>query len=226
MFRAAELCGPNVRLFLTEPCRYPHAWSAMPPSSSPTGRRSPRGEVSHNRLGFAYQVACVRVLGRFPRQAPIGQYLRLRTFDTTAGERLARFLQDEGAAARIALVRCWRGPGFATNTSSPRPTRRYAARWKAPDRRPAPCLTQRHGRASVRIDTRPPRCAGRHRRPRSTLVGVSGNILAVHPFHPDPKGIAAVPVTERHYASADLKRPGTLPRLTHHGLNLYGFSGD
>ena len=87
----------------------------------------------HNRLGFAYQVAFVRVLGRFPQQAPleidgeilrfaalqlgadaetihayagrqqtvsehqqrIGEYLRLRTFDTAAGERLARFLEDE-----------------------------------------------------------------------------------------------------------------------------------
>ena len=61
----------------------------------------------------------MRVLGRFPQQAPlgadaetihayarrqqtvsehqqrIGEYLRLRTFDTAAGERLARFLEDE-----------------------------------------------------------------------------------------------------------------------------------
>ena len=103
---------------------------------------------SHNRLGFAYQVAFVRVLGRFPQQAPleidgeilrfaalqlsadaetihayarrqqtvsahqrrIGQYLRLRTFDTAAGEQLARFLEDE--ALRLdrtgsLLARAW-----------------------------------------------------------------------------------------------------------------------
>ena len=33
----------------------------------------------HNRLGFAYQVAFVRVLGRFPQQAPLeidGEILR------------------------------------------------------------------------------------------------------------------------------------------------------
>ena len=92
----------------------------------------------HNRLGFAYQVAFVRVLGRFPQQAPleidgeilrfaalqlgadaetihayerrqqtvsehqqrIGEYLRLRTFDTAIGERLARFLEGRSAAAR------------------------------------------------------------------------------------------------------------------------------
>ena len=100
----------------------------MPPSSKPTDERSPGGGAP--RLGFAYQVAFVRVLGRFPQQAPleidgeilkfaalqlgadaekihayarrqqtvsehwqrIGEYLRLRTFDTTASERLARFL--------------------------------------------------------------------------------------------------------------------------------------
>ena len=105
---------------------------------------------SHNRLGFAYQVAFVRVLGRFPRQAPleidgeilrfaalqlgadaetihayarrqqtvsahqrrIGQYLRLRTFDTAAGERLARFLEDEAlrldrTGSLLARARGW-----------------------------------------------------------------------------------------------------------------------
>ena len=34
---------------------------------------------AHNRLGFAYQIAFVRVLGRFPRQAPLeidGEILR------------------------------------------------------------------------------------------------------------------------------------------------------
>ena len=104
----------------------------------------------HNRLGFAYQVAFVRVLGRFPQQAPleidgeilrfaalqlgadaekihayarrqqtvsehqqrIGEYLRLRTFDTTASERLARFLEDEAlrldrTASLLARARGW-----------------------------------------------------------------------------------------------------------------------
>ena len=104
----------------------------------------------HNRLGFAYQVAFVRVLGRFSQQAPleidgeilrfaalqlgadaetihayarrqqtvsehqqrIGEYLRLRTFDAPAGERLARFLEDEAlrlerTASLLARARAW-----------------------------------------------------------------------------------------------------------------------
>ena len=104
----------------------------------------------HNRLGFAYQVAFVRVLGRFPQQAPleidgeilrfaalqlgadaetihayasrqqtvsehqqrIGEYLRLRAFDAAAGERLARFLEDEAlrlerTASLLARARAW-----------------------------------------------------------------------------------------------------------------------
>ena len=104
----------------------------------------------HNRLGFAYQVAFVRVLGRFPQQAPleidgeilrfaalqlgadaetihayarrqqtvsahqqrIGQYLRLRTLDAAAGERLARFLEEEAlrierTASLLARARAW-----------------------------------------------------------------------------------------------------------------------
>ena len=104
----------------------------------------------HNRLGFAYQVAFVRVLGRFPQQAPleidgeilrfaalqlgadaetihayerrqqtvsehqqrIGEYLRLRTFDTAGGERLARFLEDEAlrldrTASLLGRARGW-----------------------------------------------------------------------------------------------------------------------
>ena len=110
------------------------------------GRR--RGH--HNQLGFAYQVAFVRVLGRFPQQAPleidgeilrfaalqlgadaetiyayarrqqtvsehqqrIGQYLRLHTFDTDAGERLAQFLEDEAlrlerTTSLLARARDW-----------------------------------------------------------------------------------------------------------------------
>ena len=104
----------------------------------------------HNRLGFAYQVAFVRVLGRFPQQTPleidgeslrfaalqlgadaetihayarrrqtvsehqqrIGEYLRLRAFDAAAGERLARFLEDEAlrlerTASLLARARAW-----------------------------------------------------------------------------------------------------------------------
>ena len=145
-----------VRLLLTEPCQYPtpmspaRAWSAMPPSSRPTATRSPCGGVPTTGWGFAYQVAFVRVLGRFPRQAPleidgeilrfaalqlnadaetihayarrqqtvsahqrrIGQYLRLRTFDTATGERLARFLEDEAlrldrTGSLLARARSW-----------------------------------------------------------------------------------------------------------------------
>ena len=105
---------------------------------------------SHNRLGFAYQVAFVRVLGRFSQQTPleidgeilrfaalqlgadaetihayasrqqtvsehqqrIGEYLRLRAFDAAAGERLARFLEDEALrleriASLLARARAW-----------------------------------------------------------------------------------------------------------------------
>ena len=104
----------------------------------------------HNQLGFAYQVAFVRVLGRFPQQAPleidgeilrfaalqlgadaetihayagrqqtvsehqqrIGEYLRLRAFDAAAGERLARFLEDEAlrlerTASLLVRARAW-----------------------------------------------------------------------------------------------------------------------
>ena len=132
----------------------------------------------HNRLGFAYQVAFVRVLDRFPQQAPleideeilrfaalqlgadaetihayarrqqtvsahrrrIGQYLRLRTFDTAGGEQLARFLEDEALRLDLtgSLLARARGRLRDRNTSSPRPTRRCAARWGG-DRRSAPC---------------------------------------------------------------------------------------
>ena len=122
----------------------------MPPFSRPTDERSPCGGALTIRLGFAYQVAFVRVLGRFPQQAPleidgeilrfaalqlgadaetihayagrqqtvsehqqrIGEYLRLRAFDAAAGERLARFLEDEAlrlerTASLLARARAW-----------------------------------------------------------------------------------------------------------------------
>ena len=146
----------------------------------------------HNRLGFAYQVAFVRVLGRFPQQAPleidgeilrfaalqlgadaetihayarrqqtvsehqqrIGEYLRLRTWDIAAGERLARFLEDEAlrierTASLLARARVWlrdehvlspsdsvlrRAIGAARNTARTLLTERLAERLSAPMR--------------------------------------------------------------------------------------------
>ena len=146
----------------------------------------------HNRLGFAYQVAFVRVLGRFPQQAPleidgeilrfaalqlgadaeaihayavrqqtvsehqqrIGEYLRLRTWDTAAGERLARFLEDEAlrierTASLLARARVWlrgehvlapsdsvlrRAIGAARNKARTLLTERMAERLSAPMR--------------------------------------------------------------------------------------------
>lgn len=69
-----------------------------------------------------------------------GQYLRLRAFATAAGERLARFLEDEALRLdRPGSLLARRGPGCATNTSSRRPTRCCAARWGRHGRRLAPC---------------------------------------------------------------------------------------
>ena len=51
----------------------------MAASLSATGKRSPPPRRVPNRLGFAYQVAFVRVLGRFPHQEPLeidGEVLR------------------------------------------------------------------------------------------------------------------------------------------------------
>ena len=51
----------------------------MPPFSRPTDARIARRRGHHNQLGFAYQIAFVRVLGRFPQQAPLeidGEILR------------------------------------------------------------------------------------------------------------------------------------------------------
>ena len=53
------------------------ARSAAPKSRPPVSIALRRGP--HNQLGFAYQVAFVRVLGRFPQQAPLeidGEILR------------------------------------------------------------------------------------------------------------------------------------------------------
>ena len=146
----------------------------------------------HNRLGFAYQVAFVRVLGRFPQQTPleidgeilrfaalqlgadaetihayarrrqtvsehqqrIGEYLRLRVFDAAAGERLARFLEDEAlrlerTASLLARARVWlrdehvlapsdsvlrRATGAARHKARTLLTQRMAERLSAPMR--------------------------------------------------------------------------------------------
>ena len=65
---------------------------------------------AHNRLGFAYQVAFVRVLGRFPQQEPLEIDDSVLRFDACAAEDLARFL--EGEAQRMdrtasLLARAW-----------------------------------------------------------------------------------------------------------------------
>ena len=144
MFPAAELFGQNAPLFLTESCRSPTPTSPAPALiRDATCLKADRREIAlrrgpHNRLGFAYQVAFVRVLGRFPQQAPleidgeilrfaalqlgadaetihayagrqqtvsahqqrIGQYLRLRTLDAAAGERLVRRVSTPQQDAR------------------------------------------------------------------------------------------------------------------------------
>ena len=77
MFHAAELFGQNVRFFRTEPCRSPTPTVSRPCLvRDATFLETDRREIAlrrgpHNRLGFAYQVAFVRVLGRFPQQAPV-----------------------------------------------------------------------------------------------------------------------------------------------------------
>ena len=43
----------------------------MPPYLEADRREIALRRGPHNRLGFAYQVAFVRVLGRFPQQAPL-----------------------------------------------------------------------------------------------------------------------------------------------------------
>ena len=147
----------------------------------------------HNRLGFAYQVAFVRVLGRFPQQAPleidgeilrfaalqlgaaaekihvyarrqqtvsehqqrIGEYLRLRTWDTAAGERLARFLEDE--ALRLERTASLLAPGARL---APRRARSRTVRsGVAPRDRGGPTqgpdvVDATHGRTPVGTDAR------------------------------------------------------------------------
>ena len=95
----------NGRLFLTEPAVSDHvsapAGSAMPPSVEADRREIALRRGPHNRLGFAYQVAFVRVLGRFPQQAPLeidGEILK--------GSRpCSSKTRRHGSTARH---RCWR----------------------------------------------------------------------------------------------------------------------
>ena len=61
----------------------------------------------HNRLGFSYQIAFVRVLGRFPRQAPLeidGEILRF----TALQLRLAPDMIDayKGAVRPFPNISC------------------------------------------------------------------------------------------------------------------------
>ena len=61
-----------------------------PPQS--VGLRVPGRRRAGARAGFPQQ-APLEIDGE--HQQRIGEYLRLRTWDTAAGERLARFLEDE-----------------------------------------------------------------------------------------------------------------------------------
>ncbi|MCY4030382.1 MAG: DUF4158 domain-containing protein [Acidobacteria bacterium] len=148
----------------------------------------------HNRLGFAYQVAFVRVLGRFPQQAPleidgeilrfaalqlgadaeaihayavrqqtvsehqqrIGEYLRLRTWDTAAGERLARFLEDEALRIERTASLLARGARLAPRRARSRAVRfGVASRDRGCPKQGPDAADATHGRAPVGTDARP-----------------------------------------------------------------------
>ena len=69
-FHATKLFGHNERLFLTEPCRSPTPTSRPCLICDASFLEADRREIAlrrgrHNRLGFAYLVAFLRVLGRW-----------------------------------------------------------------------------------------------------------------------------------------------------------------
>ena len=161
----------------------------------------------------------MRVLGRFPQQAPleidgeilrfaalqlsadaetihayarrqqtvsahqrrIGQYLRLRTFDTAAGEQPGAVPRGRSAAARSHGLAAGAGAGLASRRTRPRPGRLGAAPrgGGCPAEGPRPADAT-HSRASVGVDARPPRCAGRRRR-RSALASAPHQDRLVEP---------------------------------------------
>ena len=88
-------------------------------------------------------------------QQRIGEYLRLRAFDAAAGERLARFLENEAlrlerTASLLARARAWLRDEHVLAPSDPVLRRAIgAARHKA-----RTLLTQTHGRAPVGTDAR------------------------------------------------------------------------
>ena len=99
----------------------------------------------HNRLGFAYDAETIHAYARRQQtvsehQQRIGQYLRLRTFDTVAGEQLARFLEDEAlrldrTGSLLARARSWLRDEHALAPADSVLRRAVGAA----RRRPAPC---------------------------------------------------------------------------------------
>ena len=55
-------------------------------------RESAQHRRAHNRLGFAYQVAFVRVLGRFPQQEPLETLKRYSSGAFLTRLRIARLV--------------------------------------------------------------------------------------------------------------------------------------